>query len=284
MDNLEETEKQLFRIFFRLISKVRIESRVVYGRKKSGLGQFCFFKDQDKWISYIDGCDEINNYREYDNLYDLCIEFFKMIDKDKGDYCLKRIPPKSNFYEDDAIISVVDRDSKEMFAFMSNYLQMKINSMDVENMKWDVVRMGPGSIPKTKKYDKLKLMEFLSLYKIDRLVALNKISANMGQELKDLMALRSDLNIRIKSLIDIDREENKELVFTLCDKKAEIDKILAKYNLLHARIDLEKIIDSLIKTEDYLSLREDLANYSEYIYGYDELIKDDMDDEKVSRR
>ena len=168
----------------------------------------------------------------------------------------------------------MDKNETELFSFINNYLQTKLNNLKIKNMKWDAIHYSYQNIPKESKYDELTLMEFFTLYKIDRLVKLNIISNTIAQGLKDLFYLKLNLKTKLEALLsDINNlNQNQDLINHICEKEFEIDAIFKKYNLVTDKLDLENIIDSIILGENYTEL------YRKQFKIYDELANQEEKD------
>ncbi len=115
-----------------------------------------------------------------------------------------------------------------------------------------------------KEYDEYTVMEFLTLYRIQRLFELNLISKKECDSLIELFEMRQKLleelvKEQYKNLINLMREFNNEPVLeeasndkidSLREQISGIDCIFKKYHLDQS-INLLKIIDFCIKGEHY---------------------------------
>ncbi len=94
--NFNNEEEVIIRAFTRLMQETSLIYNIIFEKRNSGLGTVCIFKEDDKWIFYIVDHNTIFEYKEYDNLYRLCIEFFYTLEKKNTDYCLKMFPSYIN--------------------------------------------------------------------------------------------------------------------------------------------------------------------------------------------
>ena len=174
----------------------------------------------------------------------------------------------------------MDKNETELFSFINNYLQTKLNNLKIKNMKWDAIHYSYQNIPKESKYDELTLMEFFTLYKIDRLVKLNIISNTIAQGLKDLFYLKLNLKTKLEALLsDINNlNQNQDLINHICEKEFEIDAIFKKYNLVTDKLDLENVMDSIILGENYKNLNQNMELYRRQFKIYNELANQEEKD------
>ena len=137
----------------------------------------------------------------------------------------------------------------ELIEFINNYLESELNILNIGRMKWEIIRNSPLNITNTDQFDDLKLSDFLILYKINRLVDLKIINENIGKYLKNIFYIKLNLEDKLKSLVNVNDNDNKELIDIVCNKIIEVENILKKYNLDKMKIDLKMIIDSIVLNE-----------------------------------
>ena len=172
----------------------------------------------------------------------------------------------------------MDKDETELFSFINNYLQNELNNLKIKNMKWDTIHYSYQNVPEENKYDELTLMDFFTLYKIDRLVKLNIISSIIAQELKDLFYLKLNLKTKLEALLSDINNLNQDLINHICEKEFEIDAIFKKYNLVTDKLDLENVIDSIILGENYKNLNQNMELYRRQFKIYNELANQEEKD------
>jgi hypothetical protein len=92
-DELTNEEQIILSIFKMLIGERGLTNEFYFFSEKSGgCGGFCIYKKDGKWISYIYERGEKSGYREYDDLYSLCMDTFGSLDKKSTDYCIEAFP------------------------------------------------------------------------------------------------------------------------------------------------------------------------------------------------
>ena len=97
MDNFErltDEENVIMSIFTKLLKETNHLSRnVIIFPSNIQEGKMIIDKSDYKWIFYIYERGKVFGYKEYDNLYSLCIDVFKSLDKDSTDYCMDVFVP-----------------------------------------------------------------------------------------------------------------------------------------------------------------------------------------------
>ena len=97
-DELTIEETVILMIFKKLMYKRGLlDEFYFFNTKGAGVGGFCIYKENGKWISYNYEKGEISGYREYNSLYDLCMDIFEALDKESTDYCIKTFPSLVDF-------------------------------------------------------------------------------------------------------------------------------------------------------------------------------------------
>lgn len=92
-DELTNEEQIVFTVFWKLMKERGLLKEFYFFQKKTeGLGGFCIYKEDGKWISYTYERGEIIGYRDYIDLYSLCMDTFEALDKASTDYCLNDFP------------------------------------------------------------------------------------------------------------------------------------------------------------------------------------------------
>ena len=92
-DELTAEEQILLVIFKKLMAKRGLLHHFYFFvRRSGGLGGFCIYKENGKWVSYIYERGEKCGYREYNDLFSLCMDIFEALDKESTDYCMKEFP------------------------------------------------------------------------------------------------------------------------------------------------------------------------------------------------
>ena len=91
---LTSEERIIFNIFNQLIHEIgRAYDFIFFDKEAGGLGEICIYKDvNNKWVLYVIERGQKFGYREYDNLYDLCLDVFEMFEKKNTDYCVSVFP------------------------------------------------------------------------------------------------------------------------------------------------------------------------------------------------
>ncbi len=91
---LTNEEQIIFDIFNQLIHEIgRAYDFIFFDKYAGGLGEICIYKDtNNKWILYVTERGQKYGYREYDNLYNLCLDVFEMLEKKHTDYCVSVFP------------------------------------------------------------------------------------------------------------------------------------------------------------------------------------------------
>ena len=81
-DELTDEEQILLVIFKKLMAKRGLlHEFYFFVRRSGGLGGFCIYERGEK-------C----GYREYNDLFSLCMDIFEALDKESTDYCMKEFP------------------------------------------------------------------------------------------------------------------------------------------------------------------------------------------------
>ena len=92
-DELTSEEEIMLSIFKQLLNKrVLLNEFYFFKRRSDGVGGFCIYKENEKWISYIYERGQKYGYSEYSDLYSLCMHTFESLDKESTDYCKKEFP------------------------------------------------------------------------------------------------------------------------------------------------------------------------------------------------
>ena len=92
-EELTSEEKKVLTVFIELMEKIgRRHSFTFLEKVNGGAGGFCIYKEDDKWITYTYEKGLKLGYREYDKLYDLCMDIFEALEKKDTDYCLSVFP------------------------------------------------------------------------------------------------------------------------------------------------------------------------------------------------
>ncbi len=98
MEYGELTSKEyiIFKTFKQLLQEIgRVHDFYFFNQTENNRGEnrICIYKDiNNKWISYVSERNQMCGYREYDNLYDLCLDSFESLEKKDTDYCLSVFP------------------------------------------------------------------------------------------------------------------------------------------------------------------------------------------------
>ena len=106
MNELEENEKKILAVFINLMREIGRERSFTFLEKtEGGAGGFCIYKEDGKWITYTYEKGQKLGYREYDDLFSLCMDIFEALDKESTDYCIEVFPELVN--------KVMDNDSNK---------------------------------------------------------------------------------------------------------------------------------------------------------------------------
>ncbi len=266
MDNLTNKEKEIMRLFEYLINEIGYTSCIVH-EKCCDLGQVSIFKEDNKWMTNLCEGGIVFEHREYDELYNLCIHVFKnYIDKDKSRYCLHVFPKedyfnkfnKDGYTEEDEILSCIEEE-----------INLKFKIKDVYDFRHSHGDIHPSE------YNKYSIEQYLILYKIKRLIKLNKISLKQGEKLIKLYKLQKRINdycgrMSCERLLK-DKEELTPKIEECLLLSKEIEKELNVYHLLDFKLNLEKIIDEVIINEEYPTKRK--INFNEMEEKSNKIIK-----------
>lgn len=140
---------------------------------------------------------------------------------------------------------------KELLDLISNEIKIKVLNKQIDEIRYRYVNC------KNKNYDCFNVMEFLALYKIDKLEKLKKISSKTADNLRELLTLRQMTKELIaKEMVKtLNYQEDKKLLDRLCQYVLVVDEEFQKYHLFSIIDDLDFVMDCLIKNENY-----DIAN------------------------
>lgn len=161
-------------------------------------------------------------------------------------------------------MNLEEQEKKDLLEFIGDYLNIDLTCKKVGELKWKLARYSETNIPYNKKYDKLSLIEFFTLYKMSRLASMNIIDKKTEKKLEDLLYLKKDLGRKIGLLCD--DEDNRNIVNELLNVSNKIDKIFKKYHLLINELSLDKIIDNIIMNENYNVLIEEQSLRNDDLY------------------
>ena len=97
MEELEEDEKKILTVFINLMKEIKRDRSFTFLEKvEGGAGGFCIYKEDGKWITYTYEKGMKIGYREYDDLFSLCMDIFEALDKESTDYCIEVFPELVN--------------------------------------------------------------------------------------------------------------------------------------------------------------------------------------------
>ena len=164
----------------------------------------------------------------------------------------------------EGFMNLEEQEKKDLLEFIGDYLNIDLTCKKVGELKWKLARYSETNIPYNKKYDKLSLIEFFTLYKMSRLASMNIIDKKTEKKLEDLLYLKKDLGRKIGLLCD--DEDNRNIVNELLNVSNKIDKIFKKYHLLINELSLDKIIDNIIINENYNVLIEEQSLRNDDLY------------------
>lgn len=95
-EDLEDEEKTILDAFIKLLKeKKEFYLNVVYPQEyevNKYQERITFYKLDNKWVSYILERNQKSGYREYDDLYTLCMDIFNSLEKSHSDYHLDIFP------------------------------------------------------------------------------------------------------------------------------------------------------------------------------------------------
>ncbi len=93
IDNLTTEEKKVLAVFMNLINHIgRRLSFTFFQDLHTGMGESCIYKKDGKWVTYSFERGERLGYREYDSLYQLCMDTFQCLEKKDTDFCTEVFP------------------------------------------------------------------------------------------------------------------------------------------------------------------------------------------------
>ena len=96
-DDFSDKEKTIFLAFIKVLRETgSMPLHIVYpteDKVDKYIERLQFYKKGNKWVSYILERNEKTGYREYSDLYCLCVEAFQMLEKDCTDYCMDVFDP-----------------------------------------------------------------------------------------------------------------------------------------------------------------------------------------------
>lgn len=141
------------------------------------------------------------------------------------------------------------RENDEILTIIEDYINTKITTTKIGDISYEFSHC----IPNSEVYDGYLIEDFLVLYKIDKLVALNIISQKTSVLLKQLFFIKQNINRKIAEIINENISLDVELpdVSILVKKIEIIDSIFEKYHLNDIQVDFDSIINSSIKAETY---------------------------------
>ena len=92
-DKLTNEEQIILSVFKMLLDERGLIHEFYFFDKESiECGGLCVYKENGKWISYSYEKGVKIGYREYGNLYSLCMDAFESLDKNSTDYCTEAFP------------------------------------------------------------------------------------------------------------------------------------------------------------------------------------------------
>ncbi len=92
-EKLNNEEKVILNVFSKLLNETGHLSRNVEIFPKEYIeDRLIVEKKDDKWVFYINERGKVSSYREYNDLFSLCMDLFEALDKESTDYCMKEFP------------------------------------------------------------------------------------------------------------------------------------------------------------------------------------------------
>ena len=244
-DNLTCEEQGILKAFIKLMEEIgRRDLFTFFDKAKLNDGGFFIYKENNKWISCIYERGHRFSCHEYNSLYKLCVDIFKGLEKKDTDYCLKTFPVLvQDILNKKAKNTSGMRDTDKMFDLINDIINNDFLSRNIGHERYTLERNTNEQLDYSRLYDKYSFLEYLTLYKINRLQELGKISDAQRDLLIQLYM--DGLNIE-KNMVNL-KGENLQMAF---DELNLINDELNKYNLsLDSKIDIKKIIDLSFEKE-----------------------------------
>lgn len=137
---------------------------------------------------------------------------------------------------------------KEILSLISNEIRSNFLIKKITDIKYNSITKYQND-----QYDFLYIIEFLALYKIEKLEKLNLITKEVADNLRELLNLKIKLQNALgeKMIRNIKNNENEEVLNNITNKIIIIDAELNKYHILPLIEDLDLLMEIIIKNENY---------------------------------
>ena len=90
-NKLTDEEKKILYLFILIMNKLgytHLYKLANYGKD----GNFCIYKEDNIWKTYIIERNQIFGAKLFDNIYDACMDIFECLDLKSSTYCLEIFP------------------------------------------------------------------------------------------------------------------------------------------------------------------------------------------------
>lgn len=159
----------------------------------------------------------------------------------------------------------MEKKSKELFELFDDLLKSTLTS-DIKNLSYKI--SASLNDVDDEWYEIHSFQSFLAFWKIDRLAELGIISNPVATSLKDLWYLKLDTDRKIgieaiREMFEHDSEDynasyTSPLLPKLRENSEKIDAELRQYYLIPYDTNLKEIIDSVIRSEDYSNVPNEI--------------------------
>ena len=144
---------------------------------------------------------------------------------------------------------------KKEFTSFEKFLKIYMKAFKVRDISRNYISKVAGD-----NYNEYTIEQFLLLYKLNRMEELGVISKTIANDLKGLLDVKKEVNTTIgeearKQLYD--PSYNSDYLSELHKRSEMIDTELKKYHLTIDDISFEDIIDTIIKEENNITVKED---------------------------
>jgi hypothetical protein len=146
----------------------------------------------------------------------------------------------------------IDSETEAIMDFLDSHYKVDFTLSSIGRMKAETLRHCP--VPSVDKYDKYNVLEFFTLYKLDKMVALGNISREAADLLKNLIDFRKKISSKVgkydyDKFMKEDESPDTEEISVLRDRLEEIDEILESYGLTLDEPKLDEVITSVVLAE-----------------------------------
>lgn len=144
-------------------------------------------------------------------------------------------------------------EKEELINMIGEYLCIYFSTETIGNLKYNIGHY--SKVPNIRKYDELTIGQLFVFYKIDRLEALDIITKDLANNLRQLYDLYLTINEKIgeeacKEIWNNDKQQN-DILQTLHNKSDQIEFLLRRYHLVINETHLFNMMDIIFENEKY---------------------------------